>query len=93
MLADQFHLSDNERTQLLPSGKQSVFTNRIAWAKSHLKQAGLFESPGARIVRPGTSEMDARSIVTGRHPRFYPRLAIFEANAIGLAYNSAEVWP
>jgi|SRR5712691_662994 len=25
VLADQFHLSEDERTQLLPSGKQSVF--------------------------------------------------------------------
>ena len=41
VLADQFHLSEDERTQLLPSGKQSVFTNRVAWAKSHLKQAGV----------------------------------------------------
>jgi restriction system protein len=45
VLADQFHLSEDERTQLLPSGKQSLFTNRVAWAKSHLKQAGLVESP------------------------------------------------
>lgn len=45
VLADEFRLSEEERDQLLPSGKQSVFTNRIAWAKSHLKQAGLIESP------------------------------------------------
>ncbi len=45
VLADRFHLSDHERSQLLPSGKQSLFTNRLAWAKSHLKQAGLIESP------------------------------------------------
>ncbi len=40
VLADEFHLSDGERTQLLPSGKQSVFSNRVAWAKSHLNKLG-----------------------------------------------------
>src|SRR5438128_7907104 len=51
VLADQFHLSEDERTQLLPSGKQSVFTNRVAWAKSHLKQAGVVESPRWGVYR------------------------------------------
>ncbi len=51
VLADEFHLSDGERTQLLPSGKQSVFSNRVAWAKSHLKQAGLIESPRWSVYR------------------------------------------
>jgi restriction system protein len=51
VLADQFHLSEEERAQLLPSGKQSLFTNRVAWAKSHLKQARLVESPRWGVYR------------------------------------------
>ncbi len=43
-LATHFQLTDEERTRLLPSGQQPVFTNRIAWAKTHLKAAGLLES-------------------------------------------------
>ncbi|MCG8346659.1 MAG: winged helix-turn-helix domain-containing protein [Chloroflexales bacterium] len=46
-LARLFQLSEAERTQLLPSGKQAIFTNRVAWAKSHLKQAGLIDNPTA----------------------------------------------
>ena len=42
-LAESFHLTDQEREQLLPSGQQSLFSNRVAWAKSHLKAAGLLE--------------------------------------------------
>lgn len=38
-----FALTDEERRKLLPSGKQRVFNNRVAWGKSHLKQAGLIE--------------------------------------------------
>lgn len=44
-LADQLSLSDDERNELLPSGNQAVFTNRVGWARSYLKQAGLLASP------------------------------------------------
>lgn len=44
-LAFEFHLTDEERNALLPSGTQAVFTNRVAWAESYLKMAGLLESP------------------------------------------------
>lgn len=44
-LASHFNLTENEREQLLPSGRQGLFINRVAWAKSHLKAAGLIESP------------------------------------------------
>ena len=40
-LADRFDLSDEERQELLPSGKQTRFANRVHWAKSYLKQGGL----------------------------------------------------
>ena len=44
-LADEFNLSLEERTELLPSGTQSVFNNRVGWARSYLKQAGLLITP------------------------------------------------
>jgi restriction system protein len=44
-LAVQCGLTDVERKQLLPSGNQEVFVNRVAWAKTHLKMAGLLDSP------------------------------------------------
>lgn len=43
-LAIQFGLTDDERQELLPSGKQTRFDNRVAWAKSYFKQAGLVEN-------------------------------------------------
>jgi restriction system protein len=45
LLADRFKLTEPERQEVLPSGQQSVFSNRVAWAKSHLKYAGLLENP------------------------------------------------
>lgn len=44
-LADVFNLSDDEKKGLLPSGQQTVFNNRVGWARTHLKKAVLLESP------------------------------------------------
>jgi restriction system protein len=43
-LAEQLNLTPDERTQLLPSGKQTLFGNRVHWAKTYLTKAGLLES-------------------------------------------------
>jgi len=40
-IADDFGLTDAERAELLPSGTQSRFVNRLCWAKIHLERAGL----------------------------------------------------
>ena len=44
-LASEFALTDEALAELLPSGRQTTFANRVAWAYSYLKQAGLIESP------------------------------------------------
>lgn len=44
-VANAFNLSEEDRALMLPSGRQSVFDNRIGWARTYLKQAGLIESP------------------------------------------------
>ncbi|MBM3163684.1 MAG: restriction endonuclease [Chlorobi bacterium] len=50
-LASQFQLSDSERKQLLPSGQQRLFDNRVAWARAHMKMALLIENPRRGIFR------------------------------------------
>lgn len=40
-LADKYELTQEEREQLNPSGRQRTFYNRVQWAKVYLKQAGL----------------------------------------------------
>jgi len=42
-LANQLGLSPEERSELLPSGQQTVFSNRVHWAKSYLSKAQLVE--------------------------------------------------
>lgn len=43
-LAEHFNLSEDELNEYLPSGVAKTFPNRVAWAKSHLKMAGLIEN-------------------------------------------------
>lgn len=43
-LANSFSLSNEEISSLLPSGSP-VFYNRVGWARTHLKKAGLIEDP------------------------------------------------
>ncbi len=43
-LAIEYQLSVDEIADLLPSGKQTTFSNRVHWAKTYLKQAGLVET-------------------------------------------------
>ncbi len=40
-LAAQFGVSEDERRELLPSGNQEVFDNRVGWARTYLKKAIL----------------------------------------------------
>ena len=45
IIADQLHLNEEEREELLPSGKQRLLHNRVHWAKFYLTKAGLIDSP------------------------------------------------
>lgn len=44
-LAVEFSLTEHDLAELLPSGRQTTFANRVAWAYSYLKQASLIGSP------------------------------------------------
>lgn len=50
-LADVFKLSEADRTDLLSSGRQTRFANRVGWARSHLRAAGLLENVGRGTFR------------------------------------------
>jgi restriction system protein len=64
-LADELSLTDEERNELLPSGNQAVFANRVGWARTYLKQAGLIDSPRRglfRITQRGLDLLQERPI-------------------------------
>ncbi|MHB8986736.1 MAG: winged helix-turn-helix domain-containing protein, partial [Eubacteriales bacterium] len=50
-LAQTFALSSEERKELLSSGRQAKFDNRVGWARTYMKKAGLLESTGRGKLR------------------------------------------
>jgi restriction system protein len=50
-LADEFELSEEERKEMLPSGAQRLFNNRVAWALTYIRKAGLVKSPKRGVFK------------------------------------------
>jgi restriction system protein len=77
-LSDEFSLTEEEREQLLPSGRQEVFSNRVSWARVYLKKAALLEAP-----RRGFSQITERGMLAlkespiGINSRFLERFPEF----------------
>ena len=44
-LTEQFKLTEEEKREMLPSGQQEIFFNRVGWARTYLKKAELLSSP------------------------------------------------
>ena len=44
VLSARFKLTDVEKREFLPSGQQPIFDNRVGWARTFMKKAGLLES-------------------------------------------------
>jgi restriction system protein len=72
-LADDLGLTSEERSELLPSGKQAIFSNRVHWAKSYLSKAGLIEATrrghfkiterGRTILKSRPSHIDNKTLM------------------------------
>lgn len=62
ILASDMKLSEIDCAEMLPSGKQSKFDNRVAWARTYLDKAGLIETPSRgkyRITDDGRKALDS----------------------------------
>lgn len=44
IMLKEFHLSNEEQTKLLPSGKTTVIHHRTGWAKWHLEKIGMIKT-------------------------------------------------
>lgn len=59
-IAIKMAISDSDLAEMLPSGKQRTFDNRVAWARTYLDKAGLIETPSRgkyRITDAGKSAL------------------------------------
>jgi len=85
-LSKHFQLTDDELAELLPSGQQSVFMNRVAWAKAHLKKAVLLESPSRGLYKITPRGLEALAQSNQQINLKY--LKQFEKYSVGNASNS-----
>lgn len=91
-LATEFEVTDEERKELLASGNQAIFDNRVGWAKTYLKKAGLLDSPkratfvitdlGRQTLTKNPNRIDAKYL------RQFPSFLEFQ----NVSRNDKETW-
>jgi len=65
LLAERLNVSPEEQAELLPSGKQRRFANRVGWAKTYLTKAGLVETPRRGYMR--ITPRGQKALLEGAH--------------------------
>lgn len=82
-LAGEFKLSDEDRRELLPSGQQEVFANRVGWARTYMKKAGLLRTTRRgffQITDRGQSALAQKPVrIDGKFLDQYPEFREFKA--------------
>ena len=88
VLAESFGLTAEERAELLPTGRQRRFDNRVSWAKVYLQQAGLLSSQrrahfeitdrGRQLLSERPERIDVARL------REYPEFQEFHAGGRGI---------
>lgn len=91
-LADQLGLSSAEQEEMLPSGRQRIFHNRIHWAKFYMTKAGLIDSParGRFVASPVGKALLATNPVGINVDtlKTYPTFSEFYASSTSVAGGS-----
>lgn len=80
-LAIFFSLTEEEQNELLPSGRQSTFNNRVHWAKSYLGHAKLVSSTGRgriQITQRGLDAIKTKDKINKRFLTKYPEFVDFQ---------------
>ena len=84
-IAQQLGLSEADRDEMLPSGKQRKFDNRVSWARTYLQKALLLSSPGRskfRITERGMKVLrDNPPQINVKFLRQFPEFLAFHTHA------------
>jgi len=87
------HLSAEDLSEQLPSQRQTVFVNRLNWAKTYLKKAGLVDSPSRGnyvITQEGKRLLDSGVPITNEYlKKNYASFAAFVGNGTQLSSASS----
>ena len=81
-LAMHFQLTEDELSEMLPSGYARLFDNRIGWAKTHLKGAGLIEAPSRakyQITQRGLEALSQNEPINLTYLRNFDQYKKFQA--------------
>ena len=85
VLADHFDLREDERKELLPSGSQATFDNRVGWARTYMKKAGIRESPRRgyfRITDQGLQALEQKpEMINVKFLKQYPEFLEFKTKS------------
>src|SRR5215831_4459147 len=85
ILAQQIGLDEIDRNEMLPSGMQRKFDNRVSWARTYLQKALLLSSPGRskfRITERGMMVLkDHPSQINVKFLRQFPEFIAFHTHA------------
>ena len=98
-LAQQLNLSAEDLAEMLPSGRQTVYKNRVGWAKTYLKKAGLVDSPkrGTYIITTaGSTLLHSDVAITNEFLESnYPSFAAFvnRTDDVDTANDTASITP
>lgn len=91
-LATEFKLSEDERKEMLASGQQPIFDNRVGWARTYLKKAGLLDSTrrGYLTISPqGLTVLKQKPVrIDVKFLRQFP--AFLEFHSAGRSNNEEE---
>ena len=94
-LAAHFRLSAAERAELLPSGQQGVFKNRIGWARTYLKKAALLASPKRavfQITERGLKTLSTEPVKLDiKYLKQFPEFVEFREVSKNLSVNNVDV--
>lgn len=80
VLADELKLSERDRSELLGSGVQPIYKNRISWARTFLKKAGLIDQPARGVMRitdRGRDALASGKIIDNDYLMQFPEFANF----------------
>jgi len=83
ILAQQFNLTQDERREILQSGNQARFDNRVGWARTYLKKARLVETTGRakfRITQRGVEALKGKpNRIDAKFLKQYPEFREFQS--------------
>lgn len=96
-LAEEFNLTEEEKQHLIPSGRQSMFDNRVGWAATYLRKARLIETTRRGYFKIGNRGLEVLSqnpqLINVRFLKQFPEFVEFQsrrANTNGNAVSDSD---